>query len=44
MHYTPQIRKSAYSVKNTVIHIFSNVIDLDDFDGKRIADILTRDK
>lgn len=30
-------------MKSTVIHIFSNVIDLDSFDGRRIADILTKD-
>lgn len=30
--------------ENTVIHILSNVIDLADFDGDRIADLLSRDK
>lgn len=29
--------------KSTVLHIFSNVVDLDDFDGSKIADILGRD-
>lgn len=29
--------------KSTVLHIFSNVIDLDTFDGKRIADLLSND-
>lgn len=29
---------------NTIIHIFSNVIDLEEFEGDRIADILSQDK
>lgn len=31
-------------LSNTVLHILSNVIDLDEFKGEQIADILSRDK
>lgn len=30
--------------KSTVIHIFSNVVDMDNFEGENIADILSNDK
>ena len=32
------------TITNTIIHIFSNVIDLEEFEGDRIADILSQDK
>ena len=40
-----KLQPDEISPKNpTVIHIFSNVVDLDNFDGENIADILSYDK